>query len=271
MASSSTDSSNRDSVDMDSNLWIFQSDYDNADDLSITLPDAADYYFWFKLSHQHEHQPGMFSVTIEDDLIIPRRKYFEEATSITRNMVTTLNVDPTHVESYVSEIRSSAAAMGENPSCANTRILSLTVIIITCPRTFNILEDHEHDHDQGQGQVTRFGLEIRGTLAMLHETVRLLDQLIEFLDSSESLPATKSSIEALKEVKVDDFGTEATIEQCTICLEKLSFELNENHDDHHHHEGVVSMPCSHVFHMDCIVQWLEINHKCPLCRYAMPT
>ena len=91
----------------------------------------------------------------------------------------------------------------------------------------------------------------------------ILDMIASaFFESVELLntfPATKSSIEALKEVKVNDLSA-TTAEECSICLEKFSFE-----------KVVVTMPCSHSYHKDCIVRWLETSHTCPLCRYAMPT
>ncbi|KAK8259897.1 hypothetical protein V6Z11_D13G086200 [Gossypium hirsutum] len=31
------------------------------------------------------------------------------------------------------------------------------------------------------------------------------------------------------------------------------------------------MPCSHIFHGDCIEKWLKQNHYCPICRFEMPT
>ncbi|XVF54531.1 hypothetical protein PTKIN_Ptkin05aG0188200 [Pterospermum kingtungense] len=36
-------------------------------------------------------------------------------------------------------------------------------------------------------------------------------------------------------------------------------------------EEAKRMPCGHVYHGDCIVQWPQKSHLCPLCRYAMPT
>ncbi|KZV19707.1 hypothetical protein F511_41889 [Dorcoceras hygrometricum] len=68
------------------------------------------------------------------------------------------------------------------------------------------------------------------------------------------VPATVSSIESLN-------ITTAKEEQCCpICLE--DFDLGCQ---------VVSMPCSHVFHEECIKTWLKSSHYCPLCRFEMPT
>ncbi|RZB42371.1 E3 ubiquitin-protein ligase RNF181 [Glycine soja] len=47
---------------------------------------------------------------------------------------------------------------------------------------------------------------------------------------------------------------------CPICLE----ELNINAESY-------TMPCHHLFHLKCIVSWLQTSHVCPLCRYPLPT
>uniref|UniRef100_T1J8S4 RING-type domain-containing protein n=1 Tax=Strigamia maritima TaxID=126957 RepID=T1J8S4_STRMM len=45
------------------------------------------------------------------------------------------------------------------------------------------------------------------------------------------------------------------LEVCVICLlEQKCGQL------------VKDLPCSHVFHSECIDTWLEKNHSCPLCR-----
>ncbi|KAF8705814.1 hypothetical protein HU200_031022 [Digitaria exilis] len=42
---------------------------------------------------------------------------------------------------------------------------------------------------------------------------------------------------------------------CCICLSKFSSN-----------EDLRELPCTHVFHMECIDKWLQINALCPLCK-----
>ncbi|XP_004298444.1 PREDICTED: uncharacterized protein LOC101309444 [Fragaria vesca subsp. vesca] len=69
------------------------------------------------------------------------------------------------------------------------------------------------------------------------------------------IPASRSSIQGLEPVTVLD----ADPLSCAICLD--DFEQ----------QPFTRLPCTHPFHVHCIVQCLEINHLCPICRYAMPT
>ncbi|WJX36862.1 hypothetical protein P8452_24697 [Trifolium repens] len=64
------------------------------------------------------------------------------------------------------------------------------------------------------------------------------------------IPAAKSCLEELKMVKAEE------ITKCTICFEDVNVG--------------VSLPCSHMFHMNCIQDWLVIGHCCPLCRFQLP-
>ncbi|KAK1567061.1 hypothetical protein Q3G72_007658 [Acer saccharum] len=65
-------------------------------------------------------------------------------------------------------------------------------------------------------------------------------------------PASEESIQALEIVRV--------VEQqlCGICLEEFSGGVEARR-----------MPCSHVFHGHCIVNWLHIRKFCPLCRFEL--
>ncbi|KAL8566460.1 hypothetical protein ACOMHN_015096 [Nucella lapillus] len=49
-------------------------------------------------------------------------------------------------------------------------------------------------------------------------------------------------------------------EKCTICLS----EFEEGED-------VRRLPCMHLFHMDCVDQWLSTNKNCPICRVDIQT
>ncbi|KAK6242792.1 hypothetical protein SCA6_008181 [Theobroma cacao] len=49
-------------------------------------------------------------------------------------------------------------------------------------------------------------------------------------------------------------------EDCVVCLEALNVGSR-----------VSRMPCSHIFHSDCIGKWLKQSHNCPVCRFHIQT
>ncbi|KAL6211078.1 hypothetical protein ACLB2K_016306 [Fragaria x ananassa] len=73
-----------------------------------------------------------------------------------------------------------------------------------------------------------------------------------------SIPASRSFIQGLEPMTVVDADTTSS-SSCAVCLK--DFEQ----------EPFTMLPCTHQFHVHCIVQCLENNHLCPLCRYPMPT
>lgn len=68
------------------------------------------------------------------------------------------------------------------------------------------------------------------------------------------VPAAATSVQALEKV------TCHSEEKCSVCLEEMLTGSQ-----------VTKMPCSHLFHGDCIIQWLKTSHICPVCRFKLPT
>ena len=90
-----------------------------------------------------------------------------------------------------------------------------------------------------------------------NEEEELDSVILDSMETYEPIPATKCSIKALEKVRFQQ-GLNS-IQECVICMEEF-----------HTGSEVTRMPCSHIYHGDCIVRWLETSHICPLCRYPMP-
>jgi transmembrane E3 ubiquitin-protein ligase len=48
---------------------------------------------------------------------------------------------------------------------------------------------------------------------------------------------------------------------CVICCNEIS---------HHNRKGYMLAPCDHIFHKDCLIQWMEVKMECPVCRTELP-
>nr|XP_016474890.1 PREDICTED: E3 ubiquitin-protein ligase RING1-like [Nicotiana tabacum] len=75
-----------------------------------------------------------------------------------------------------------------------------------------------------------------------------------------TLPASKSAVEGLPSIKVNEELLKSELAQCVVC--KDDFELGLD---------VKQLPCKHVYHEGCILSWLELHNSCPVCRYELPT
>ncbi|PON92874.1 43kDa postsynaptic protein [Trema orientale] len=76
-------------------------------------------------------------------------------------------------------------------------------------------------------------------------------------------PASKASVEALEKFTYDDDDDvvcSSDVMTCTVCMEEVLSGTQ-----------LTRLPCSHVFHGSCIVEWLENGHTCPICRFELPT
>lgn len=72
-------------------------------------------------------------------------------------------------------------------------------------------------------------------------------------------PAARSVVKALPSAIVAA-GEEGEGEECSVCKDGVVAG-----------ERVKMMPCSHRYHEDCILPWLEVRNSCPLCRFELPT
>lgn len=49
--------------------------------------------------------------------------------------------------------------------------------------------------------------------------------------------------------------------ECSICYEGI--DIRKRHD-------YMLAPCNHLFHRECLVQWMDVKMECPICRTDLP-
>lgn len=76
-------------------------------------------------------------------------------------------------------------------------------------------------------------------------------------------PAANSAVEALEKLRYDGSSSSnsksASTLICPVCMEEVIIGSH-----------LARMPCSHMFHQDCILEWLKRSHTCPVCRFKLP-
>lgn len=86
-----------------------------------------------------------------------------------------------------------------------------------------------------------------------------ITQLLNQWESPGSPPASKEDIDNLAVVTIAQEHIDSE-RQCSVCME--DFQLGD---------VVRSLPCHHLFHMDCINPWLHLHNTCPICRKSLGT
>ncbi|EXC01103.1 E3 ubiquitin-protein ligase RING1-like protein [Morus notabilis] len=220
------------------------------------LHNNNDYFVMFRanfkqilklLNHPDDHRdPFILEVPVDiPHTVVPRPEYFfvHSPTTI-RDLLSSVGVARHAAASLAPKISSSAwKLITTNLLCSSPR--SVLPIILNVTAETPLLYD---DSTDGEELVTE--------------------------QMSPTVPAVRpASMEALKEVKIEtlDANTTLTEEECSICLEEFSLCGLDRDGGGGDRWKIVQMPCSHVYHRDCIIQWLETSHECPLCRYAIPT
>ncbi|XP_054801401.1 uncharacterized protein LOC129305391 [Prosopis cineraria] len=92
---------------------------------------------------------------------------------------------------------------------------------------------------------------------------RAVNEVNEHEDHLRSMPASKSAVEGLVGLKVEQKEESTVVGRklcnCAICFEDFSIDSE-----------ALRMPCLHLFHKICIINWLKNRNTCPLCRFQMP-
>ncbi|KAM7280354.1 hypothetical protein ACFE04_007488 [Oxalis oulophora] len=73
----------------------------------------------------------------------------------------------------------------------------------------------------------------------------------EYMDNTDTYEDEKEELKMVATTVKE----ESISEECSICLE--SFLLGSE---------AISLPCSHLFHKNCIMKWVHRKNSCPLCR-----
>ncbi|KAM7266043.1 hypothetical protein ACFE04_003726 [Oxalis oulophora] len=106
------------------------------------------------------------------------------------------------------------------------------------------------------------GVDIISTQYCMKRTVYDYNEYVTILLQGERwgpLPASTEAMCALKREGWNEDDQSAQCTTCSICLDDFQDGLEVTH-----------MPCNHMFHEDCIIEWLKENRLCPLCRSPLP-
>ncbi|PRQ17122.1 putative transcription factor C2H2 family [Rosa chinensis] len=74
----------------------------------------------------------------------------------------------------------------------------------------------------------------------------------------------------VEKVRIDSLEDTVRQQQCVICKESLEHFEGVKEGIDRDQLIIISLSCSHLYHEDCIVQWLAKSQLCPICRYSMP-
>lgn len=89
-----------------------------------------------------------------------------------------------------------------------------------------------------------------------------LQQMIEQLTQSGVSgppPAAGASVDAMPKIKINSRHLVSN-SHCPVCKER--FEVGGEARE---------MPCTHIYHSDCILPWLAQHNSCPVCRQGLPS
>lgn len=88
--------------------------------------------------------------------------------------------------------------------------------------------------------------------------INILDQIFSGLRNHEH-PTDQQIVNELPETQIDDVNKLSPEKKnCVICLE-----------DFKNGDKATVLPCLHLFHKNCIQNWLKTQNCCPICKYKL--
>ncbi len=102
-----------------------------------------------------------------------------------------------------------------------------------------------------------------------HQSGTAFENLLNYLMVNDpnkhgNPPASKEVVKTLPMLEInseEELNKIPEIEKdCSVCKEM--FKLGSK---------IVRMPCDHLYHDECILQWLELHNNCLVCRYELAT
>ncbi|KAH8278961.1 hypothetical protein KR018_011780 [Drosophila ironensis] len=85
----------------------------------------------------------------------------------------------------------------------------------------------------------------------------IVTQMLNQMETAGPPPLSSQRINEIPNVQISAEEVERKI-QCSICWEDFKLE-----------ETVRKLPCSHLYHENCIVPWLNLHSTCPICRKSL--
>lgn len=93
----------------------------------------------------------------------------------------------------------------------------------------------------------------------LREEIETLHRFFvpNMMDENKPRPMTETMRDKLRITRVN-LDMICSLPHCPICSEEYVNECL-----------VTQLPCSHFFHDNCVMPWLDMKKTCPICRYEM--
>ncbi|KAL4069850.1 hypothetical protein V8B97DRAFT_1918289 [Scleroderma yunnanense] len=92
---------------------------------------------------------------------------------------------------------------------------------------------------------------------------QIMTQLMENSTAGRPVPATEDILLKLPRDVLTE-GSPLLGKDCAVCKEQFTLYPEDDGE-----LIVVTLPCNHPFHQDCILPWLKSSGTCPVCRYQL--